>query len=89
MSTVKTLFSKTPKFTLDISSLTDDNNSYLANTNSVTSTGPAASASRDNVTKRSAPSSSHDNVPKRSSKSKSERSHGNCKFLEKSANLMV
>ena len=93
VSTVKPLFSKTPKFTLDISSLTDDNDSSLANANTATFyskiTGPAASSSRDNVPKRSASSSSHDNIPKRSSKSKSEGSHGNCKFLEKSANSMV
>jgi hypothetical protein len=106
VSTVKPLFSKTPKFTLDISSLTDDNDSSLANANTATFysiiTGPAASSSRDNVPKRSAAPSLHDNIPKRSaasssrdndskrgSKSKSERSRGNCKFLEKSANSMV
>ena len=38
VSTVKPLFSKTPKFTLDISSLTDDNNSSLTNANTATST---------------------------------------------------
>ena len=38
VSTVKPLFSKTPKFTLDISSLTDDNDYSLTNANTATST---------------------------------------------------
>jgi len=83
VSTVKPPSSKTPKFTLDISSLLDDNDSSLANANTATSTskitGPATSSSHDSVPKRSAASSSHssshDNVPKRSAASSS--SHDN------------
>ena len=82
VSTVKPPFSKTPKFTLDISSLLDDNDS-LAKADTATSTskitGPATSSSHGNVQKRSVTPSSHpslhDNVPKRGLKSKGR---GNC-----------